>query len=171
MKMGIYTNIDSCLRLPCAVTQGGNDEWKNLSMFLDAIQILAAFVIVLLTIVLFIIGIQVFNILKELKITFKKVNKILDDAGRITESIAEPIEEASDFVMGLKRGVEFFETISSFFKRRKKEKSQEDTKNSSQTEQALEKEPIQETEIITSKKSGKSNKRRFFTRKGKSLGK
>ncbi len=137
-------------------------------MFLDAIQILVAFVIVLLTIILFIIGLQVFKILKELRITFKKVNKILDDAGRITESIAEPIEEASDFLMGLKKGVEFFETISSFFKRRK---SQQNAENPDQAEQASGEKNVGEVEVITSNKDKKSKKRRFFTRKGKSLGK
>ena len=137
-------------------------------MFLDAIQILVAFVIVLLTIILFIIGLQVFKILKELRITFKKVNKMLDDAGRITESIAEPIEEASDFLMGLKKGVEFFETISSFFKRRNSRQNAEET---NQAEQTSGEKNVEEVEVVTNNKDRKSKKRRFFTRKGKSLGK
>lgn len=131
-------------------------------MFLDPIQILVAFVIVLLTIILFIIGIQVFKILKELKITFSKINKILDDTGRITESVAEPIEEASDFVMGLKKGVEFFDTVSSFFRKRKEKKA----------EKKEQKEKVEEAEEVEEEtKAKKPKKRRFFTRRGKSLGK
>jgi hypothetical protein len=137
-------------------------------MFLDVIQILVAFVIVLLTIILFIIGLQVFKILKELRITFKKVNKILDDAGRITESIAEPIEEASDFLMGLKKGVEFFETISSFFKRRNSRQNAEEPRHA---KQASENDSTEEAEVVEKDKTKKPKKRRFFTRKGKSLGK
>lgn len=91
---------------------------------LDPIQILLTVVITTLTVLLVIIGIEVFQILKELKKMMEKFNKIADDAHTISHSIATPIEEASGFIMGLKKGVNFFKAISHLF-----EKEDEEEKN------------------------------------------
>jgi preprotein translocase subunit YajC len=55
---------------------------------MDATQILLISVITVLTILLVVIGIQVFLILKEVQQSIKKANKMLDDAGTISGSIA-----------------------------------------------------------------------------------
>ena len=81
-------------------------------MLIDPIQILLAFVIITLTILLAIIGLEFFAILKEFKKTVAKINKILDDTGRISGAVAKPIEEASEFIVGLKKGFSFFSSIT-----------------------------------------------------------
>lgn len=58
-------------------------------------QILLIVVIVVLTALLTAIGIQVYQILKETKKSVEKVNKILDDAGTITGSVAKPVSSLS----------------------------------------------------------------------------
>ena len=58
-------------------------------------QILLVAVVVILTALLTAIGIQVYQILKEAKKSIEKVNKILDDTGKITESVAKPISSLS----------------------------------------------------------------------------
>lgn len=70
----------------------------------DIMLYLLVFVISSLTVILIIIGIQVIKILQEVRISLTKTNSMLDDAKKISHSIAEPIESASDFVMGLKKG-------------------------------------------------------------------
>lgn len=59
-------------------------------------QILLIIIISILTIVLTVIGIQVFYIFKEARQSIQKVNKILDDAGAVSESIAKPIISLSN---------------------------------------------------------------------------
>lgn len=74
---------------------------------IDAAQAVLLSVIFVLTVLLFILGIQVFFILRELKGTVKKANKVLDDAGVITESVTGPISTLSTLATGVKTGALF----------------------------------------------------------------
>ena len=65
-------------------------------MEMNAAQGLLIVVIVVLTTLLVFIGIQVANILKEIKKSLEKINKILDDAGTISNNIAKPISDFSN---------------------------------------------------------------------------
>jgi len=71
-----------------------------------------------LTILVVIFSIYVFRILAELRETLRKVNKMLDDMGSITGSIAKPISGLSDMVSGLKSGVRVFDVIGKFVGKR-----------------------------------------------------
>ena len=143
-------------------------------MIIDPIQILLIFDITTLTVLLFIIGLEVFQILKELKRTLEKVNRILDDTGRITNSIATPVEEASEFLVGLKKGVSFLNSVSKFFKDKnsqKKIEEIEEIEEEREEEEKKEKSSESKKKSVSTAPSAKSsaNKKRFFTRKGKSL--
>mgnify|MGYP001566719394 CR=1 FL=1 len=70
----------------------------------DPAQILLFIVIITLTILLLILGIQVFFILRDLRKTITKANKVLDNTGEITESVSAPISSISSVLMGLKAG-------------------------------------------------------------------
>lgn len=83
---------------------------------IDPIQILLTVVITTLTVLLLIIGVEVFQILKELKKNLEKINLILDDFQVISRSLAEPVEEASSFFHGIKKGVGFFKFFSKLLK-------------------------------------------------------
>jgi len=61
-------------------------------------QILLVIVVIVLTALLTAIGIQVYLILKEAKKSVEKVNKILDDTGTITESVAKPVSSLSSSI-------------------------------------------------------------------------
>lgn len=80
-------------------------------------QILLFIVISVLSAVLTACGIQVYYIFKEFKESVKKMNKVLDDFGVISESVAKPISEISGFITGLKSGVELIKIL----KRKKEE--------------------------------------------------
>jgi len=74
---------------------------------IDPAQTVLLLVIVVLAILLLVLGIQVFFILRELKQTVAKANKVLDDTGVITESVSGPISTLSTLAMGLKTGATF----------------------------------------------------------------
>lgn len=74
-------------------------------------QILLILVISVLSTLLVLCGIQTYYILKEFRETVKKVNKVLDDAGTVSSSVAKPVAGLSGFLTGLKSGaniVKFF---------------------------------------------------------------
>lgn len=75
---------------------------------------IAVFIIAVLAIV---IAVQLILILKDLKTSILKVNKILDDSGQMSESIKEPIVGLSKFLVGLKSGA----SVLNFFKKLKEE--------------------------------------------------
>lgn len=67
----------------------------------DSAQLLLVIVVTTLTILLTAVGIQVFFILKEVRRSVEKMNKILDDTGTISESVAKPISSLSSSIGGL----------------------------------------------------------------------
>jgi len=68
---------------------------------IDNTQLLLIAVVTVLTLLLTIIGVQVFFILREIRESIKKFNKIIDDAGTISESIARPISSLSSSITGV----------------------------------------------------------------------
>lgn len=73
----------------------------------DPAQILLFIVILTLTILLLVLGIQVFFILRDLRHTISKANKVLDNTSEITQSVSAPISSLSGVLMGLKSGAKF----------------------------------------------------------------
>ena len=71
---------------------------------MDTAQLLLTIVIVLLAVILIALSVQVLFILREFRKTVSKTNKILDDAGLISESISNPISNISNLTSGLKIG-------------------------------------------------------------------
>lgn len=86
----------------------------------DLSQVLLVIVITTLTILLTFIGIQIVFILREVRRAIEKMNKMLDDAGMITESIAHPISGLGGMIDGIKSGVKAIETIGNLITRKKK---------------------------------------------------
>jgi hypothetical protein len=87
----------------------------------DPAQTALFLIIVVLAILLVVLGVQVFFILRELKRTITKANKVLDDTGVITESVSKPVSSLSTLFSGIKAGA----TIASIIKG-KKESSKKD---------------------------------------------
>lgn len=91
---------------------------------MEITQILLIIVILALASIMSIIGVEVFFIFRELKKSMKKVNKMLDDMGLITESIAKPIAGFSGFITGIKSGADAIKLLTkSTKKKEKKEKA------------------------------------------------
>lgn len=67
-----------------------------------AVQILLSAVIISLTVLVSVVGIQIFQILHELRLTLKKANRILDNAESLSESAAKPITAVNHFFSDVK---------------------------------------------------------------------
>lgn len=94
---------------------------------MDPAQVIIFLVIIILAIVFMILGVQAFWVLKELKLTLSKTNRILDTAEKITENISSPINTFSQVATGLKTG----SIIAAFLKKISSEE-QEKAKNGKQ---------------------------------------
>lgn len=85
---------------------------------MDPIQILFIVVISILTLLLVVLGIEVFRILRQASKTLDRVNNVLDDVEVITSSVATPVEKLSGFVEGIQHGVGLINTIARFVENR-----------------------------------------------------
>lgn len=95
---------------------------------IDPVQLVLLLVILVLTILLVILGVQVFLILKELRNTISKTNKVLDNAGTITENIEAPLSALSSLALGVKASSLI--TVAKFVRSLLgKHKGEEDRKN------------------------------------------
>lgn len=92
---------------------------------IDSTQLLLTVVVVILTLLLSVIGIQVFFILREVQRSIQKMNKMLDDAGAISESIAKPISSLSNSISGVSGIAGLAGWLASRSKKRGKEKENE----------------------------------------------
>lgn len=92
---------------------------------IDPAQTVLFLVIIILTVLLVVLGIQVFFILRELRKTINKANKVLDDTGVITESVSKPISSLSTLAMGLKTGATIAKILQGGKKHHEKEKKNE----------------------------------------------
>lgn len=70
----------------------------------DFVQIIILIVLVLFTALFVVLGIQVFYILKEIRQTINKANKVLETTNSITESVSRPLSSLSALATGLQAG-------------------------------------------------------------------
>lgn len=78
---------------------------------MDITQIAIIASLVCITTIIVIAGVWLILILKELKTTLHKADRILDDTKTITAAVAEPVSSISEFVKGFKNGVSFFNNL------------------------------------------------------------
>jgi hypothetical protein len=69
---------------------------------MDPVQLILLLVIIVLTALLVILGVQVFFILQALRQTVLKTNKVLENADSITENIEAPLSALSSLALGVK---------------------------------------------------------------------
>ena len=79
---------------------------------LTVTQVIGIIVAILLTGMFLVIGYQIVLILQEVRQTLHKANQVMDDAGRITKSIADPAVSLSGFITGIKDGAKLVAMIA-----------------------------------------------------------
>ena len=68
---------------------------------MDPVQILLFAVASVLTVLLLVLGVEVFFILRESYRALKKLNRVLDNAGSVSEAVSKPIVGFANFVDGI----------------------------------------------------------------------
>jgi len=84
----------------------------------DVTQILLIAVITVLTTILSIIGIQIVHILREFRTTIQKINKIITDAGKVTEGVSGSLVELAGITSGIRSVLGIFNLFSKKGKKR-----------------------------------------------------
>lgn len=79
---------------------------------IDPVQAVLLVVILLLAVLLLVLGVQVFFILRELRETIQRANRVLENTENITESVSEPMS----FLSGLLLSSKSLSTISKIIK-------------------------------------------------------
>ncbi len=86
---------------------------------IDVTQLLLTFVILVITAMLAVLGVQIYFILREFRNTLQKANKVLDDTGVISESVSKPVSMLSSIAVGIRGGSSIMKALT---KRKKEEK-------------------------------------------------
>lgn len=87
---------------------------------IDTVQAVLLFVIVLLTILFVVLGIQVFYILKDLRETLKRTNNILEDVEDVSDGVSHSLSSFSG-MFGNASTLGSVVKILSLFRKKKKE--------------------------------------------------
>lgn len=124
---------------------------------MDITQILLVSVVLVLTVILTLVGIEVFLIFREARRAIQKINKILDEVVVLSGSVSKQVTNVSELVATIKT---IFDFVKVFFK---KEKLKEKNEGNLVLEEGSRDGRFPEGE------SSIGPVRRFFTRAGKKL--
>jgi hypothetical protein len=78
---------------------------------MEPTQIVLIAISVVLTTLFIALGVQVWFILKEIRVSLTKVNKMLDDAGKVTGAVGEGVTNVSGLMNGIKAGMSLVTSI------------------------------------------------------------
>lgn len=78
---------------------------------MDPVQLTIIAVSLILTALFVFLGVQVWLILKEMRASLQKVNKMLDDATKVTGTVSEGFTSVAGLVSGLKAGLSLFSSL------------------------------------------------------------
>lgn len=79
---------------------------------MDPLTIFLIFILSLLTILLTVVGIQVFFLIKEARFTLTHYNSLLKRADRIINHLEHSVDDLSDTVSGLRSGLKLVEAFT-----------------------------------------------------------
>lgn len=85
------------------------------------LQVILIFILALLTINIIIVGVYVIIVLKELRVTIKKSNEVLDNIHSVTNTVVNPITSLVGIVSGVVEGFKAVKSITSLRDVNKKE--------------------------------------------------
>lgn len=88
---------------------------------MEPTQVLLIVVITILTMVLTVIGVQLFLILKEIRKSVYKINQILDDTVIVSNTVASSVSGFSGILTGIKTGL----SVINIFKQKEKVNGEE----------------------------------------------
>ncbi len=78
---------------------------------MDPVQITIIAISFILTMLIVALGVQVWFILKEIRNSLIKTNKMLDDGGKVTGAFSDGVENVGGFLSGIKAGMSMFSSL------------------------------------------------------------
>lgn len=81
---------------------------------MDPVQLTIIVISFILTSLIVVLSIQVYHILKEFRVTIQKMNKMMDDGGKITGVVSDSATSIAGFLGGIKTGM----NVLSMFRRK-----------------------------------------------------
>lgn len=78
---------------------------------MDPVQLTIISISIVLTVLLVVLGVQVYLILKEIKMSLVKGNSMLDDAKKVTSTVGESVSGMAGIVSGIKAALSVFKTF------------------------------------------------------------
>ena len=78
---------------------------------MDIVQLTIVIISFTLTALIVFLGIQVWHIFKEVRFSIYKMNKMLDDMGKVTGAVGEGFTGMAGVVSGLKAGLSVFQAF------------------------------------------------------------
>lgn len=75
---------------------------------MDVIQIVIAIIAIILTLIVIFMSVQVWYILKEMRASLQKINKMLDDMCKVTGTVGDTASNVSGIISGFKSGLSMF---------------------------------------------------------------
>ncbi len=78
---------------------------------MDPVQLTIIIISFILTLLLVLLGIQVWYILKEIRTGIMKTNTMLDDAKKVTSTVGDSVSSMSGIVSGIKAAFSVFKTF------------------------------------------------------------
>lgn len=93
---------------------------------MDITQLLLSIMFLSITAVFTIIGVWLLMVLRDAKEVIVKTNSILTDAQSVTSSIKAPISSFSEFMIGLKNGLQFVNQLIDQIPKSKKHAKNQD---------------------------------------------
>lgn len=78
---------------------------------MDIVQLTIVIISFVLTALIVFLSIQVWHILKEIRLSIHKMNKMLDDMGKVTDTVGEGFTGMAGLVSGLKTGLSVFQAF------------------------------------------------------------
>ena len=87
---------------------------------MDPVQLTIIIISFILTLLLVILGVQVWYIFKEIRTSLVKMNSMLDDAKKVTSTVGDSISGMAGVASGIRAALSVFKVF------KKKEKSEEE---------------------------------------------
>jgi hypothetical protein len=78
---------------------------------MEITQLVIIIVSLTLTALFVLLGIQIYHILQEIRISIQKVNKMLDDFGKVSGTVGDSVVNMAGFVKGIKAGLSAISSI------------------------------------------------------------
>ncbi|OGG14961.1 hypothetical protein A2875_03310 [Candidatus Gottesmanbacteria bacterium RIFCSPHIGHO2_01_FULL_46_14] len=78
---------------------------------MDPVQLTIIAISFIITILIVFLGVQVWYILKEMRASLQKVNKMLEDAGKVSGTVSQGVSSMAGMLEGIKTGLSLFSSL------------------------------------------------------------